>query len=359
MNKFLKGIAPGAVLVFLVSIAAYYTALLPQLEKLHISPLVIGIIYGAILSPFYHRNHIYRGGTGLFAKRALRLGIIFYGFFVTLTQLSTVGFSGILIAISVVSVVFIVGVYIGGKLGLDRDTSMLVSIGSAVCGAAAILALEAMIKSKGEKTIIAVGTVVIFGLGSMFALPYFFNHFGPYGSNIVHMDYTQVGVFLGAMLHEVANVVAAAASLDFPNADIGHETASVAIVVKMIRVILLVPALFLIGWYAQKTTKDIDQEHHAKQAKAKIAIPYFAIMFLVVILINSLLITYVYPALPQLSFITTYGQKLSQIMLLLSMSALGLQISVKGGGLGKALILSFILLIVLLVLCYGLAKLLY
>lgn len=300
----------------------------------HLSVLTIGIIIGAALSTLNGKNHIiklryyhsFKPGINLMAKKALRLGIMLYGFNVSLLELNQVGFRGVLIACVIVACVFIAGMIVGKLLGMDKELTLLVAIGNAVCGAAAILALEAMLKCKGEKVAIAVGTIIIFGIISMFALPWVINTLS------LGLDFTQIGVFLGASLQEVANVVVAGANIITQTPEQSTHVSALAIIEKMIRVILLVPALVLIGFFL------------GEKGSKKLAVPYFAIIFLIVILLNTALFAFIYPAFPKLAIISQIGSVFSKIMLLFSMSALGLQIAFDKKIL-SAFSLSFVLII--------------
>lgn len=370
---FIKSVLPGILLVSLIALIATYLSRMSFMVDNHLSVLTIGIIIGALLSPLYNskyhvikarKYHSLKPGINLLSKKALRVGIVFYGFNVSLLQLGEVGARGVLIACIIVFSIFVLGLGFGRLLKMDKELSMLVAIGNAVCGAAAILALEAMLKTKSNKTIIAVGTIIIFGIFSMFAVPFLLNVFRvPLG-----LSYEQIGVMLGATMQEVANVVVAGANVITPNAHIAKEVASLAIIEKMIRVILLVPALLAISYLLSKSTKNDAQSKidsttlgegtKTKQTKRKITIPYFAIYFLIVIVINTLLQAYLYPAYPDLALITQYGAAFSKAMLLLSMSALGLQIAIDAG-IFRAFSLASILLVCVCIIAYTLVKLLY
>lgn len=319
-KAFLRSITPGCTIVISIGVVAFFLSSLDFFKQNHLSILTIGIIIGACLSTLNGKNHVlrlrryhsFKPGINLMAKKALRLGIMLYGFNVSLLELGQVGLKGILIACMIVAIIFLLGLFFGKLLGMDNELAMLVSIGNAVCGAAAILALEAMLKCKGQKVIIAVGTIIIFGIISMFAIPWIINLLRvPLG-----LDFTQIGVLLGASLQEVANVVVAGANIIAPDATTAAHVSSLAVIEKMIRVILLVPVLLIIGF----VVKD-------KTAGAKIAIPYFALIFLCVILLNTALEAFIYPSFPAMAAITHYGSILSKTMLLFSMSALGLQIA--------------------------------
>ena len=264
-----------------------------------LSPLIIGILLGSILSPFYpklNRAYHLQKGMDFSAKKLLRLGIVLYGSFITLNELATLGFKGFLLALIVVAVVFVSAIFIGRALKLDREISLLVGIGSAVCGAAAILALESTLKTHPSKSSVALGFIVIFGLMGMVILPLV------YYSGLLPLSDYQWGIFIGGSLHEVANVVGAAA--------ISPESQSVALLVKMTRVVLLVPLLLIISYL-------IFASSDSKQ-KGTLYIPYFAVGFLGVILLNSFID---FPP-----FIVESTQFISKLLLVFAMVALGLQI---------------------------------
>ena len=100
------------------------------------------------------------------------------------------------------------GIYIGKLMKMDKDIALLTSIGSGICGAAAVLGAESTIQTKPYKTAVAVATVVIFGTISMFLYPI------AYRSGWLDLTPQQMGIFSGATLHEVAHAVGAATQWD-------------------------------------------------------------------------------------------------------------------------------------------------
>ncbi|TLD85377.1 YeiH family putative sulfate export transporter [Helicobacter sp. MIT 11-5569] len=317
IKDLLKDWLNGFVLVLLVSLASYYIAALPMIAKLHLSPLIIGVVFGIFASPLFRNAQESCEKAVVFsAKKLLRLGIILYGFNVTLGSIASVGLNGIVLSIVVVVAILVLGYVIGVKfLKLDKEIAILVSGGSAICGAAAVLALESSLKSKPYKGIIAVGTVVIFGLLGMFLYPL------AYALGIVHLNLTQEGYYIGLTLHELANVVGAGGA-------ISPQTQEVALIVKMIRVILLVAVLLVVPYFFAESKEG---------ERRKLHIPWFAFWFLGVVILHSLV------ALPEV--VVGIFRFLSAFFLVMAMSALGLQVDLKKflefGG--KAFVLALIL----------------
>lgn len=262
----------GVLFVGLLALAVVQLAGLPAVRVLGLSPLVIGIVCGMLY------GNLLRGsmpadwsvGVQFTAKRVLRVAVAFYGLNISIQQIIEIGVPGIVVSVGVAVGILALGTWLGTRLlGLDRDTSMLTAAGSAICGAAAVLAFESTLRSAPHKSAVAVATVVLFGTISMFLYPVL------YQAGLLPWEGQALGIFLGGSIHEVAQVVASASSID-------PATTEVATIVKMTRVALLVPLLLIIGLWLQRTSA-----MSADGSRAKLPIPWFAIGFLVLALINS------------------------------------------------------------------------
>ena len=163
----------GILLIALFACASFYIGEIRLLQELSISPMIIGIVLGMIYANSL-RNHLpatWVPGIIFCSKKILRLGIILYGFRLTLADVAAVGLPAILVDVIIVTVTICGGVLVGKLLKMDSETALLTSVGSGICGAAAVLGAESTIQSKPYKTAVAVATVVIFGTLSMFLYP--------------------------------------------------------------------------------------------------------------------------------------------------------------------------------------------
>jgi len=153
---------------------------------------------------------------------------------------------------------------------MDRETTLLTSAGSAICGAAAVLATESTIRSRPAATSMAVATVVLFGSLAMLVYPLLYPLLG--------MEEGLYGIYIGATVHEVAQVVAAGEA-------VGPDALANAVIVKLVRVMMLVPFLLIIGqwWLHQRDTDATDDG-----ARAGLVIPWFAFGFMAMVVLNSL-----------------------------------------------------------------------
>lgn len=271
----------GILLIALFSFAAFYIAEIPFVKSLSFSPLIVGIILGMLYANSL-RNRLpetWVPGIKFCTKQILRAGIVLYGFRLTLTQVAAVGLPAVVIDTIIVAGTIFLGVWLGKLLKMDKDTSLMTATGSAICGAAAVLGAEPVVKCEGHKTAIAVSTVVIFGTISMFLYPILYR-----AGMLDALGDTGVAIYTGSTLHEVAHVAGAGNAMD-PTDTLG--IAGTATITKMIRVMMLAPVLVIMS-FALAGRKKAATEGGTTQ-KSKITIPWFAFGFIGIICLNSLL----------------------------------------------------------------------
>jgi uncharacterized integral membrane protein (TIGR00698 family) len=264
----------GIIFVAIFAAVASQIASIESIATLGISPLVVGIVLGIVFANTL-RSKMPQGwnaGIVFSAKKILRFAIVFYGFRITFQQISSVGMEGFMVSLIMLSSTMILGIYIGRKIfKMDMHTSILTASGASVCGAAAVLATEPVLKSEPHKTAIAVSMVVLFGTIAMFLYPVL------YTAGVFDMTNYEFGIYVGGTIHEVAQVVAVGGAF-------GQEAADNAVIVKMTRVMMIAPMLIVLGiilsYQAKKSGK--------LGAKVAIVIPWFAVYFVGVSGINSL-----------------------------------------------------------------------
>ena len=275
-------------------------------KALSLSPMVVGIILGMLYANSLRNNlpETWVPGIAFCAKRVLRFGIILYGFRLTFQDVVAVGFPAIVVDAIIVCGTILLGVLVGRLLKMDRSIALLTACGSGICGAAAVLGVDGAIRPKPYKTAVAVATVVIFGTLSMFLYPIL------YRAGVFDLRPDAMGIYAGSTIHEVAHVVGAGNAM-------GAAVSNSAIIVKMIRVMMLVPVLLVIAFFVAKDVAGREQE---AGKSSKINIPWFAILFLLVIGFNSLNL------LPKdfVDFLNTFDT----FLLTMAMSALGAETSI-------------------------------
>jgi uncharacterized integral membrane protein (TIGR00698 family) len=290
--------ALGLVLAGAIAAAGIWGAGLPALQHIGISALTLAIVIGIVLGNTVFPRVAPHTGEGVeFAKaRLLRLGIILFGFRITFQDIGQIGWAGILIDVLVIAATFTLAVQLGTRVfGLDKQTAMLIGAGSSICGAAAVMATEPVVRGQAHKVSVAVATVVIFGTLGMFIYPLLYPHLG--------LSETGYGLYAGSTIHEVAQVVVAGRS-------VSEHAAAFAVIEKMLRVMMLAPFLVILS-------NRVKGEGEAAAGKGKITIPWFAVLFIVAAGLNSLHL------LP--SGVVNAILAVDTVLLAMAMAALGLR----------------------------------
>lgn len=277
----MRGQLNGVLFVALFAAAVTSLSELPAIAGLGLSPLIVGIVAGALYGNALRDGMpaSWAAGVNFSARKLLRIAVAFFGLRVSLQEIAQVGLPGLAVSVLIVVSTLAIGTWVGMKLmKLDRDAALLTAAGSAICGAAAVLAFESTLQSKPHQSAMAVGSVVLFGTLSMFLYPL------AYHAGLLNLDPAGLGLFFGGTIHEVAQVVGAAS-------DISPEVVHVATIVKMTRVMLLVPVLLALGWWLARSSRSARAARDTPggtQGKRKVAVPWFALGFLGFVIVNSL-----------------------------------------------------------------------
>ena len=273
-----------------------------------LSSLTLAILSGMVLGNTVYPNLAERLNVGVaFAKgQILRLAIMFYGFKLTLTQVSSVGLSAVMSDALVLTSTFLLTYWIGTRwLKVDKQTTLLIGSGASICGAAAVIAAEPVVKAEAHKVTIAVATVVVFGTIAMLLYPFLY-HLGwlqPW------LNAQQYGIYTGSTIHEVAQVVVAG------NA-VSPEVGDTAVVTKMIRVMMLAPFLLILSFALTKGSSDHGKKTSFMNRVQQVKVPWFAFIFIAIVLLHTWV--------PMTASFERSMVMLDDVLLTMAMFALGL-----------------------------------
>lgn len=257
------------------SVLALFAMFISNLEivksTVNFSPLIIAIIIGMVIGNTIKLPEVLKPGINFSLKKILRFAIIFLGFRLTFQNIIDVGLEGLVVDAFMLISTFVLTVFISQRFfGLDTSMSYMIASGSSICGASAVLATSPIVKGQMHQAAMAVATVTIFGTIAMFLYP------AVYKSGLLPgLDDTTYGIYTGATVHEVAQVVAAG----FAVSDQAGNTATIA---KLTRVIMLAPLLLFLSFYFAKK-----HATHGVNIK-EIPIPWFVFGFIAMVGVNSL-----------------------------------------------------------------------
>lgn len=287
----------GIGLTLLIACFSVALSYMPYLSI--IGPMLIAIFLGIFISALLPIPQTLQPGIDFSAKKLLRFGIILMGLRLNLLDITAEGFSIITIDILAIFIALASMHFLSKWLRVDEKLAFLITVGTAICGAAAIIAAAVIIQAKKQQ--IALSVAIIGILGTLGALGYIVLQ------SSLPLDSHSLGVLAGATLHEIAHVVAVGSVLPTDGAD-------AALVVKLGRVILLVPVLLLFSYYFSKK-----QQGHTNAVK--IPFPFFVLGFLGMSLVNT------FDILPQV--IIDFLIQVSIWLLVMSMAGLGLGVKLK------------------------------
>jgi uncharacterized integral membrane protein (TIGR00698 family) len=250
----------------------------PWFRSNGLSTLTLAIAIGMLVGNTIYPKLAPRAGQGIaFSKTTLlRAGIVLYGMRLTFGEVASIGLSGVLVDVVMLSSTYLAAYWIGTRvLGLDRETSLLIGAGSSICGAAAVMAAEPVVKGRAEQATIAVATVVAFGTLAMFLWPVVYRLGVDHG--LLEWTAREYGVFVGSTVHEVAQVVVAGGA-------VSQEAADAAVVTKMLRVMMLAPVLVIV---ALMLARGSNAAASGQPRRTRITVPWFAFGFIAVAAFNS------------------------------------------------------------------------
>ena len=244
-----------------------------------LSSLTLAILLGMVLGNTLYPNFSEQLDAGVnFAKgQILRLAIIFYGFKLTLTQVASVGMPAVMTDALVLTSTFLLTYWLGTRwLKVDKQTTLLIGSGASICGAAAVIAAEPVVKAEAHKVTIAIATVVVFGTIAMLLYPFLYQ----LGWLQPWLNAQQYGIYTGSTIHEVAQVVVAG------NA-VSTEVGNTAVVTKMIRVMMLAPFLLILSFALTTGSSKNGEKPSLMKRIQQVKVPWFAFIFILVVLLHT------------------------------------------------------------------------
>jgi uncharacterized integral membrane protein (TIGR00698 family) len=283
--------APGIALTAALAGLGIEFGKLAWLQANGISALTLAIVLGILVGNTVYPYIASATAEGVvFSKQTLlRAGIILYGLRLTFQDIANVGVSGVAIDAVVLTSTFVLSWWVGTRIfGLDRRTAMLIGAGSSICGAAAVMAAEPVVRGRAEQVTVAVSTVVVFGTLDIFLYPAMYHLNAHY--HLLAMSPTAYGIYAGSTIHEVAQVVAAGRAIT-------DAAANTAVITKMVRVMMLAPFLIILSTYLARAPGGDDGDApstgdasppRVSQRPRRIVIPWFALGFVAVAGVNSL-----------------------------------------------------------------------
>jgi uncharacterized integral membrane protein (TIGR00698 family) len=254
----------GIAFTFFIALLGFLLAMVPGFD--HVGQLACAIIIAVIYRQIFGYPEALRAGITFSSKKLLRFAIILYGLKLNIDTVFHDGL-GLLVRDAVV-IAFAIGltVWLAKTFKADKNISLLLGVGTGVCGAAAIAAVAPIVKAKDEDTAIGVGIIAL--MGTVFAIAYTLLR------PILPLLPVEYGIWSGISLHELAHVAIAAAPA-------GEDALAIGLLAKLGRVFLLVPLCFIFIYFMKRKSKDAQDE------QSKVAFPWFLVGFIAMSILGS------------------------------------------------------------------------
>lgn len=297
---FIKGIG----LTLLIALLAYTIAKVPYMSIL--GPLVLAILIGMLWRAVFSAPLEYSAGTTFSSKILLRVGIVLLGMRLNYLDIYHAGASVIILSVIVITFTLFVVYALSKLLKVPPNIGILTACGTAICGAAAIAAISSQIKSKEDETAVSVAIIAI--AGTLFTIIYTLLY------PLLPFTPEEYGLFAGSTLHEIAHVIAAAA----PG---GQEALDMAVIIKLTRVLLLIPVAFAISIWKLGGFKNETTQSKREFLLQSLSIPWFIVGFLMMSGLNTLGVVN--------EQMTSWMVNAAYILMAMAMAGMGLNVELK------------------------------
>jgi uncharacterized integral membrane protein (TIGR00698 family) len=230
--------APGLAIASIVAIAAKWLS-----EHFTAPVLLFALLLGMAVN-FASREKTLKPGIDFAGRAVLRVGVALLGARITLDQVQSLGVATVALVVVAVACTILVGWGAARALKLGDPLGVLMGGAVAICGASAALAIAAVIPKSATHERDTILTVVGVTALSTIAMVLY-----PVAFAALHLDPRSTGILIGATIHDVAQVVGAGYA-------VSQETGDTAVIVKLLRVALLLPAVVLISLAFRRTRAD-------------------------------------------------------------------------------------------------------
>lgn len=262
----IAALVPGVALCAALATLGFVLADLPAVrDATHVSALLLVILLGMAWKSALPVPDAALPGIRLAQRPILRWAVAGLGFRLSVLELWRIGAPALVVVVVSTAAALFVGWWVAERLRVPHRMGLLLGVGGAICGASAVVAADSVVQGDKRDSAIALGVITLLGTIGIVVYPLL--------ARLLGMSEFVYGVWDGASLHEMAQVVAAGFG-------VSDEAARVATVVKLARIALLAPVVLLLGWMMRR--------HHERTGHANVpAVPWFLVLFVAFALANS------------------------------------------------------------------------
>ncbi|WP_375658905.1 YeiH family protein [Bartonella sp. MR30HLJHH] len=298
--SFLNDLGPGILLCLLVSALAYGLEVIEKqfFSEAWLESLVLAILLGSITRSCFNLPKYFQKGITFCAKTLLEIAIVLLGASISIHAVVSAGWNLLASIVFVIFITILISFVIGRLFGLSANLAMLVACGNAICGNSAIVATAPVIHAKHEDVAAAIAFTALLGVLIILFLPFL--------HPLLNLSFNQYGVLAGMVVYAVPQVLAATAPISFVSVQI-------ATIVKLVRVLMLGPVIFILSIIYHRSAQTHFRLHTL--------VPWFIIGFIIMMLIRSS------GLIPETAINPI--KLIAQLFTIISMAALGLGVDIR------------------------------
>lgn len=299
---------PGWFLMLAIVLSSGWLSSLFAIDgKSFLDRTVMAIILGMIVGNLIDLPEVFRVGVKNFEK-VLKTGIVLLGLSLSFAELLRMGLSAMMVILICIITAPVLIYFMGRRLGLSSNLTILIGVGTTICGGTAIAVTAPVIQAKEEDVSYAVATIALFGLVAIFVFP-LIGHF-------LNIGQTPFGIWAGTAIHSTPQVVGAG----YIYGEIAGQTATVT---KLIRNLFMLPVVVLVGlWYSRREVAAGGSQLNRQNCLA--AFPLFLLGFLALSILRTFLDRYQLMPHTEWEALTGLAYDLAKYLILMAMAGIGM-----------------------------------
>ncbi|MDO4792776.1 MAG: YeiH family protein [Filifactor alocis] len=307
---------PGVLICFVIASLALY----PGTRFPVVGAPVFAILTAMLLSPYFKKKEIFKEGVAFTSKKILQYSVVLLGFGMNIHQILQSGRRSLPIILSTISIALLVAYLLTKALKLDRNTGILVGVGSSICGGSAIAATAPVIHAQDDEIAKAISVIFLFNVMAALLFPTL--------GALIGFTNEGFGIFAGTAINDTSSVTAAASAWDALH---NSEALGIATVVKLTRTLAIIPITLMLSIYEGRQNSD-----NTQKLKFYKLVQNFILLFVLASILTGFL--------PLPKELLSKIKYLSKFMITMAMAAIGLNTDlvklVKTGG--NAILVGFV-----------------
>lgn len=281
---------------------------------------IIAIILGMIIAVFWKRRENFDEGISFTSKYVLQAAVVLLGFGLNLNVILATGIQSLPIIVGTIAIALIVAYVMKRILNMEKNSAILIGVGSSICGGSAIAATAPVINADDEEVAQSISVIFFFNVLAAIIFPMLGKMLG---FSTVSGD--PFGIFAGTAINDTSSVTAAAATWD-NMWGLGSQTLDKAATVKLTRTLAIIPITLALSLITQRQNNFSGEKFSLKRA-----LPLFVVLFVVASIITTICVSF---GLDANLFMPL--KELSKFFIIMAMAAIGLNTDivklVKSGG---------------------------